>query len=154
MDASKNELAQIQPSKSVEPSDDQSGEERIQGYFSGPLPPPIILEGYERVAPGIAEKIIKMALDEQSHRHAIEQAEHHNEASQIRRGQIFGLSVAFGILTASVVIVLTGKSWATSIMGSILGVGGLASIAAAFVHAHDGAARKPAKEEHEDGTVS
>ena len=33
--------------------------------FSGPLPPPSILEDYDRVCPGAADRIIKMAEKEQ-----------------------------------------------------------------------------------------
>lgn len=32
--------------------------EVIQGEFSGPIPPPSIIEGYERVLPGSADRIM------------------------------------------------------------------------------------------------
>ena len=40
--------------------------------FSGPIPHPEILKGYETICPGAAERIIKMAELEQGHRHGIE----------------------------------------------------------------------------------
>ena len=40
--------------------------EVIQGEFSGPIPPPSIIEGYERVLPGSADRIITMAENSQN----------------------------------------------------------------------------------------
>lgn len=40
--------------------------------FTGPLPPPVVLEGYEAVVPGSAERIMAMAEKEQDHRHSRE----------------------------------------------------------------------------------
>ncbi|AUN95886.1 DUF2335 domain-containing protein [Pseudazoarcus pumilus] len=36
--------------------------------WSGPLPPPECLERFDAIAPGAAERILKMAEDEQAHR--------------------------------------------------------------------------------------
>jgi uncharacterized membrane protein len=41
-------------------------------HFRGPLPPPELLEHYEKVLPGGAERIFRMAENEQEHRHALE----------------------------------------------------------------------------------
>jgi len=43
-----------------------------QEFFAGPLPPPRILKGYEEVLSGSADRIFRMAENEQSHRHALE----------------------------------------------------------------------------------
>ena len=40
--------------------------------FSGPLPPPNVLEGFERVLPGAAERIFVMAEKQLDHRMALE----------------------------------------------------------------------------------
>lgn len=42
--------------------------------FSGPLPPPNVLAGYNNVVPNAAERIVAMAESEQKHRHAVEAA--------------------------------------------------------------------------------
>ena len=42
--------------------------EVIQGEFSGPIPPPSIIEGYERGLPGSADRIITMAEKQSEHR--------------------------------------------------------------------------------------
>jgi len=44
----------------------------ISSSFSGPLPHPDVLRGFESVQPGAAERIIKMAENEAQHRHVLE----------------------------------------------------------------------------------
>ena len=46
----------------------------ISSSFSGPLPPPNILDGYERVLPGSADRIITMAEEQLKHRHNLEKS--------------------------------------------------------------------------------
>lgn len=103
-------------------------------FFSGPIPHPSLLEEYERVCPGSCDKIFKMAMDEQSHRHSVDQKTIDFEERQIKRGQWFGFGIAIATLIAAVTIVLRGDSTTHSIVGSFIGVGGLASIAGAFVY--------------------
>ena len=40
--------------------------------FQGPIPPPAVLESYERIVPGAAERILKMAENQAAHRQDIE----------------------------------------------------------------------------------
>src|SRR5262245_53092041 len=40
----------------------------VSTQFYGPIPPPAILEGYNRVLPGSAERILKMDENEQANR--------------------------------------------------------------------------------------
>lgn len=40
--------------------------------YSGPLPPPEVLENYDRIVPGAAKKIIAMALRQSRHRQELE----------------------------------------------------------------------------------
>lgn len=42
--------------------------------YSGPVPPPDVLQGFERIAPGTAQRLIDMAVDESKHRREIELA--------------------------------------------------------------------------------
>lgn len=41
--------------------------------YKGPIPPPEVLEGYERIVPGSAKRIIDNALKQSEHRRALEQ---------------------------------------------------------------------------------
>lgn len=74
--------------------------------FSGPLPPPNIIGGYENRIPGSGERIIAMAEKEQKHRHGIHEKEASlakkeldTSADLTKRGQIIGaiLLLVFGI---------------------------------------------------------
>ena len=70
-----------------------------QASFSGPIPPPSILEGYERLVPGAADRILKMAESESRHQQEIEFAALNGDIREGKRGQIFGFSsviIAFG----------------------------------------------------------
>ena len=40
--------------------------EVVRSEFSGPIPPPSIIKGYEEVLPGAAERIISMAENRQN----------------------------------------------------------------------------------------
>lgn len=40
--------------------------------FRGPIPPPNILSGYEKLLPGAADRILSMAENQTRHRHSIE----------------------------------------------------------------------------------
>src|SRR3989338_5571604 len=40
--------------------------------FQGPIPPPTVLEAYEKLVPGAAQRILKMAEAQASHRQDIE----------------------------------------------------------------------------------
>ena len=46
--------------------------EMAKAEFSGPIPPPSIIEGYERVLPGSADRIISMAEKQSEHRQKME----------------------------------------------------------------------------------
>nr|DAR22085.1 MAG TPA: putative membrane protein [Caudoviricetes sp.] len=44
----------------------------VQQHFSGPIPPPEILSGYEQIHPGFADRIISMAEKQSAHRQGLE----------------------------------------------------------------------------------
>ena len=70
---------------------------------TGPLPEPEIIAAYEKALPGAADRIIKMAEKEQSHRHSNESFEVKSRTWSIFAGQFF----AFGLG----VLGLTGGMW-------------------------------------------
>ena len=61
--------------------------------YRGPIPPPEILEGFERVVPGAGERILAMAEREQANKHA-RQA----DASQLDAQT---LTFSYGLMTRS-----------------------------------------------------
>ncbi len=68
--------------------------------WSGPLPPPSIMEGYERILPGAVERIMTMAESESQHRHRMDElcAQEHIAARKDlnktnRNGQYFAFTI-------------------------------------------------------------
>ena len=69
--------------------------------FSGPLPPPSILGDYNEVLSNGAERIMKMAENQSSHRIGLEKHAIKEELRQSKNGQIFGFILAIlGMLIA------------------------------------------------------
>lgn len=107
--------------------------------FSGPLPPPAMLADYERVMPGMAERIlrtvekpIEMAHDQQVHRH---QLENKVITSDIRRswaGMVIGASLSMAAIVGGVLLVLNDKP--AEGLASILAA--LGTLVAAFLRAN------------------
>lgn len=105
----------------------------IAQEFSGPIPPPTIIAGYENVVPGAADRIIKMAEQQSSHRQAIELMETKAEMRDSLLGVIFAFGLGTGCLVACIIMVIMVPVAAGAICGSILGITGIASIVAAFL---------------------
>lgn len=94
---------------------------RVQGtVFQGPLPPPEILAGYDKVLPGAANRIISMAEKNQSHRHSLEAKVIPSGIVSERIGQIFAFLLYLGVLASGTYLVSTGKDTVgiTELLGS------------------------------------
>lgn len=107
--------------------------EVIQSEFSGPIPPPSIIAGYEEVVPGAADRIIKMAEIQAAHRQSMEKIEVKTEARDSLLGILFAFILGIGSIIACIVVVLTVRENAGAIAGSLLGVTGIGSIVTAFL---------------------
>lgn len=110
---------------------------------TGPLPSPRQLELYKNVMPDLPERIVRMAEKEGDHRRAMETKLVRGNLNIKERGQWFGLIIAIFILSLSGFLIWNGFS----IPGSIIGVGGVASLVAVFV---TGKFANKGKEDHED----
>jgi Predicted membrane protein (DUF2335) len=76
----------------------------ISAHWSGPLPPPAELEKIDRIIPGGADRLLRMAENEQTHR--IEDA---------KRGQYLGWSLAAGAVITAAVVSLCHGPWQVSV---------------------------------------
>lgn len=75
--------------------------------FSGPLPHPDILQKYNNVLSGGAERIITMAEKQSAHRIAIEEYTIKEQLTQSKLGQIFGFILGvFGFSLATALAIL------------------------------------------------
>jgi len=64
-------------------------------FFSGPLPPPSLLSGYEQICPGVAERIINGGLAEGEHRRSIDHKLIDKEFALSMTGMILGFILAY-----------------------------------------------------------
>jgi uncharacterized membrane protein len=98
--------------------DHAPGEQRVEiteaTSFSGPLPPPGVLRGYDDVVPGLAREIVDQWKGETAHRHQV--VNYLRETDRLamegyyaaeKRSQIFGLiAIVFVIALAALAVVL------------------------------------------------
>ncbi len=102
--------------------------------FSGPMPPPNILNGYEKILPGAADRILSMAETQSKHRQSMEKKMIEAEARDGLLGILFGFALGGGCIVAAIVMVLLYPEAAGVISGAVLGSTGVASIAIASIN--------------------
>jgi uncharacterized membrane protein len=95
--------------------------------YSGPIPPPSIMAEWEKVIPGSADRILKMAEKQSAHRIAMEQKVVDGDMRRSDRGLIFGFIIALVMIIGGFIIIGLGHDWAgaTIITTSLAGVAGL-----------------------------
>ena len=109
----------------------------IQQQFSGPLPAPAVLEQYDKLHPGLAERIVVMAEEEGKHRRQMESRGLDGDLKALKwfnleiiLGQVFGFVIAISTVVSGVYLAIDGKELA----GSFIGTGGVIALAAVFVY--------------------
>jgi uncharacterized membrane protein len=109
-------------------------QQRLQ--FVGPLPPPGILEQYEKICPGAATRIMDAAHAESVHRQTLESTALGAQVEAMRRqyaearvGQVFALIIALAFVLVGGYVSIHGQPWSGTILGSI----GLGGIVTAFI---------------------
>jgi len=90
---------------------------------SGPLPSPQTLEGYEKIVPTSANRLIVMAEKQSNHRMNIEKEVITGQLSQSKLGQIFGFIIAVFALSLSFILSLYGHITVAGIIGGATVVG-------------------------------
>lgn len=97
--------------------------------FSGPIPHPELLQKYETIHPGFAERFVSMAERQLDHRIECENKVVNGSLAESKRGQNYGLIVSLLFLAASVFLGFYGHDW----LAGILGGGTLVSLVTIFV---------------------
>jgi len=94
---------------------------------SGPIPAPIVIEGYEKILPGAADRIIKMAELEQLHQHSYVNRVQRNSFIVTLVGQVFGILIGLSGITGGVFLVyydkkITGFSVFFTSLSALVGI--------------------------------
>ena len=122
----------------VQPILQQTREVRtVHAEMSGPIPPPAILEGYERIVPGAAERILVMAERESETRHALDtKAVDANIAAQVTQlelakyklkaevsdaffGKLLGFTISAGAIGGCLFLAIGGHTVAAVALVSL-----------------------------------
>jgi uncharacterized membrane protein len=101
-----------------------------QVAFTGPIPHPSVLQEYNDVLPGLAERIVTMAEAEATHRHEMDrEVARQNELiikeefCERRIGQFLGLGIAVLTISAAIFAIAHGAEKAAMVIGGATVVG-------------------------------
>lgn len=98
--------------------------------YSGPLPKPDALQEYDRIVPGAAERILRMAEKQAEHRQYLEKTVIVGDTKRANWGLAAGFIVAMSGLGAAVWLVATGNA----VAGTIIGSADIVGLASVFVY--------------------
>lgn len=117
--------ASQQPASSVT----QHNSFQVRETFVGPVPHPSILQGYEEIVPGAAERIIAMAESDMRHQQELEREALRLAGSQAKRGQIFAFVLSIIAFVACIFALMMGSEKAAIVIAGIT----IGALVAAFV---------------------
>ena len=107
--------------------------------FSGPLPHPEIMEGYNRIVPNAAERIITVFEAEVKHRHDCERNQVSDERQdrirghrQVLLGQIMSFILAVAFIASGTFLIFHNKQ----VSGTIVSTTAMLGIIASFLNSH------------------
>ena len=100
-----------------------------QYSYEGFLPHPSIMSGYEKFYPGTTQKLIDSYIDESNHRRGLEKKMVDCEIANTSRGMNYALIVVMVTVVGACVSAYLGST----VIGSIIGVGGMATLAFTFI---------------------
>jgi uncharacterized membrane protein len=96
----------------------------------GPLPHPSILQEYDNIVPGAAERIICMAEGQAKHRQELERAVIKSDIEDSKRGLYLGFIIGVVAIIAGTACILQGQT----IAGGVMGGSAVPGLAAVFVY--------------------
>lgn len=102
----------------VSPEADDQGHRTVVTHaqqWSGPMPPPAMLEEFDRVVPGAAERILALTERETGHRIEWEKKALDANVGESRRGQWLGAGISALAVTGAVWTALAGVHYAVPI---------------------------------------
>jgi uncharacterized membrane protein len=99
----------------------------MSSSFSGPIPPPALLEKYNQIIPNGAERILAMAEKQSAHREYLEKRVVDGNVSNQTRGSYFAFVISLTAILGGVWLISHGKSpeGLASIITSLVGLAGV-----------------------------
>ncbi|MYH02114.1 MAG: DUF2335 domain-containing protein [Nitrospira sp. SB0675_bin_23] len=84
--------------------------------WSGPIPPPSALEGYENIIPGSANRILEMAEKQTEHRIELEKIVIQGDTKRSYVGLIAGFILSAMVIVGGIYLISTGHDWAGGVL--------------------------------------
>ena len=114
--------------------------------YEGPLPPSLMLKEYEDVPPGVADRILRMAEQQASHRQRIEKAVISSKSKAEMLGVVFA-----GLIGLSTIIVALSTSTSDVAPRESPHIASLVSLVGAYLYgAHSERAEREEKQKRHD----
>lgn len=88
----------------------QKSSELSYSHFSGPLPPAEEIGKYEKVLPGLADRIVTMAENQSSHRQVIEKRIISFDILKGIMGQVFAFIIIMTTIIGGIYLIYSGKT--------------------------------------------
>ncbi len=111
----------MQPATNSNPQMPKGQVQVSEEHFSGPLPRPDIMKGYDDIVPGAAERILKMAEEESQHRHKLETtllSQDHEQTIKSQRNALFIAIMGLAVIPLTIYI---ASNLIVEILGSVVG---------------------------------
>lgn len=106
----------------------------VMERYSGPLPHPKILSGYEQILPGTADRIVAMAEREQEHRHNMQEKMIKTESRDSVGEMVCAFVLSVLCIIGAVLVVYLVPTSAGAIAGALLGMSGMGSVIIHFLN--------------------
>ena len=127
---------QSQAPFSILPEETQSESQRtlhqVSVQHQGPIPSPVVLQQYEDIIPGAAERILQMAEQDATHQHDMHRKALDAQRREVRRGQILGFGIGIAALGSCLAALFLGHPTTAGIIGGTTVVG----LVTVFVKGH------------------
>lgn len=101
--------------------------------FRGPIPHPQLLKQYDEALPGSAERILRMAEQEQEHRFKIVSQCIDSDTKESKLGLHYSFILGLAPMVLGIVIVIVGRNESSVWVGGLFGVSGLATVIATML---------------------
>jgi uncharacterized membrane protein len=89
----------------------------ISRTFVGPFPPPEMMSEYNKIVPGSADRILKMAEAQSNHRQELEKAIIKSDIKLAERGQSYAFSLAVLSLSMTGLFAYMGETALATLLG-------------------------------------
>ena len=97
--------------------------------WRGPIPPPEVMQAYNKLVPNSAERILKMAEDNSRHKIELEKRQQDDKYKTVTLGQHYALIFILVFFATAIIGLFLGYPFTSGVIGSV----GIASIVSALI---------------------